>query len=240
MPPSPSAKQRAGEYAAQLARDGMLLGLGTGSTAACAVRAIGQRVRTENLRVAGICTSRDTEELAREEGIPIQEPWPGQPVDLYIDGADEVDSSGILIKGGGGAHFREKLVALNSRYRVIIVDESKVVELLGVAFPLPVEVAAWGHGITAESIRTRTGAQPVLRVDGEGNHLSSVNGGVLYDCVFPKGIPNPEAIATALDGITGVLEHGLFIGLADLIVVGNEAGVRTVKITEASLDAEEA
>ncbi len=229
---SAKAKRHAGEYAANLARGGMLLGLGTGSTAACAIGRLGERISEEGLRITGIPTSRSSEELARKAGIPLEQPRPDRYVDLYIDGADEVDAAGRLIKGGGGALLREKVVAVHSRYRVIVADPSKHVETLGRAFPLPVEVVPFGHALTAAHLHDCTGAEPVLRVDKTGTPVTTDNGGFVYDCHFPTGIADPEAVASALDGIVGVIEHGLFIGLCDLLVTGNEDGVETARITE--------
>ena len=222
-------KQAAGEAAAVLVEGGMTVGLGTGSTAAFFVKALGRRIREEGLAVRGVATSTATESLAREVGVPVIDL--GQVsglIDLTVDGADEVGPGLALIKGGGAALLREKLVWSASRRCVAIADAGKVVARLG-AFDLPVEVAAFGHASTAERIAAvlREGgwhAAPRLRERG-GAPVVTDNGGVIYD--LPLGaIDDPVGLGWALKALTGVVEHGLFTGLAAEALIGHDDGVR--------------
>ena len=216
-------KQAAAEKALDLVRDGMLLGLGSGSTVRFFTEGVGRMV-ADGLRVRGVPTSRATAELAARLGIPIVEELIGQ-VDLAVDGADEVDPKLSLIKGRGGAHLREKLVACAAKRFVIVVDESKVVERLG-AGVLPVEVSAFLWRIMAERLaRLCTG----LRVrGGEEQPYITDGGNLILDLSFADGIDDPATLGAEIKNTVGVLEHGLFVGMADTCIVAGSAGPRVL------------
>lgn len=215
-------KRAAGEAAAALVESGMRLGLGTGSTVYWTLGALARRA-SAGLRVTAVATSRATEALARELGIPLADIDAGGALDLGIDGADEVSPALDLIKGGGGALLREKLVALQCRRRVIVVDRSKLVPRLG-ARPLPVEVVAFGWRATAERIRS-LGGEPTLRT-AQGRPLVTDEGHYILDSTFGP-IDDPAHLERALKGLAGVVESGLFVGLADLVLVGDAHGLET-------------
>lgn len=227
-------KRAAGEAAAALVEDGMTVGLGTGSTAAWFVAALGGRVREEGLALRCVATSRATEASAREAGLVLLDVNDAGPIDLTVDGADEVGPGLALIKGGGAALTREKLVWESSRRCVVIADAAKRVHMLG-AFPLSIEVVGFGHATTALRIARAAAhagvhAAPVLRMR-EGAPLVTDNGGLVYG--LPCGaIPDVIALARALKGLTGVVEHGLFPGLAELALIGTDEGVRSVRPTD--------
>jgi ribose 5-phosphate isomerase A len=216
-------KRQAGQHAALQVESGMTVGLGTGSTAAFVVEALGRRVREEGLRMVGVCTSTATERLAAEHGVPTAALSRDRRIDLYIDGADEVTSDGVMIKGGGGALLREKMVADWARRHLIVVDESKLVERLGVAFRLPVEIIRFGHetvvaklaGLGCET-RVRAGADGTPFLTDEGHHI--------VDCRFPQGIANPLAMQARLRTVVGLVETGLFIGYCNALVIGHDHG----------------
>jgi ribose 5-phosphate isomerase A len=213
-------KREAGERAALLVQSGMVVGLGTGSTAAHAVEAIGRRIASGSLKdIVGIPTSDRTRELAERLGIPLTTLNDRPQVDLTIDGADEVDPSGDLIKGGGGALLWEKIVAAASRRYVIIVDSAKLVERLGERFPLPVEVVPFGWRTHLDAIRT-LGAEPVLRTDRDEQPVLTDGGHVLLDCRFPSGIENARLVERVLRARPGVVETGLFLGMQPQVIVG--------------------
>lgn len=215
-------KRAAGEAAARLVEDGMTVGLGTGSTAAFFVRALGARVAGEGLKLRGVATSQATEALAASLGIPLLDLNDAPEIDLTVDGADEVGPGLALIKGGGAALLREKLVWEASRRCVVIADAAKRVKTLG-AFPLPVEVVAFGHKTTARRLfdalaECDLGAAPSLRVR-DGAPVRTDGGGVIYDIACGV-IPDPSLLADALKSVTGVVEHGLFLDLADEALIG--------------------
>lgn len=215
-------KRAAGEAAARLVDDGMTVGLGTGSTAAFFVRALGERVAAEGLKLRGVATSEATEALAASLGIPLLDLNDAPEIDLTVDGADEVGPGLALIKGGGAALLREKLVWEASRRCVVIADAAKRVKTLG-AFPLPVEVVAFGHKTTARRLfdalaECDLGAAPSLRVR-DGAPVRTDGGGVIYDIACGV-IPDPSLLADALKSVTGVVEHGLFLDLADEALIG--------------------
>lgn len=234
LSPQDRAKRAAALRAAEMVEDGMKLGLGTGSTAAFLVRRLGERVRDEGLRVVAVATSERTASLAREVGIGVVALDEAGWLDLTIDGADEVDGSFRLIKGGGGALLREKIVAAASDRMVVIADEGKRVGTLG-AFPLPVEVIPFGWRTTQGIIERELGS---LDVDGRGTALR-VRGGEVF--VTDQGnhildlslgrIGDPEGLAVALNAIPGVVENGLFLGLCRTLVLGREDG--TAEVVEA-------
>jgi len=220
-------KQAAGEAAAALVEDGMVVGLGTGSTAAHLVKALGVRIARESLKVRGVATSQATEALAERVGIPLLDLNDAGPIDLTIDGADEIGPGLSLIKGGGAALLREKLVWEASKRCVVIADAAKRVKRLG-AFPLPVEVVAFGHKTTARRLfdalaECDLGAAPALRIR-DGAPVRTDGGGVIYD-IACGAIPDPSLLADALKSITGVVEHGLFLDLADQALIGVEDGI---------------
>lgn len=213
------AKKVAAEKAADFIQDGMIVGLGTGSTAYWAIQKIGARVR-EGLKIKAIATSQASEELAHELGIP-QLPFSEiETIDLTIDGADEADPAFHLIKGGGGALLREKIVAAASKKLIIVVDESKVVDKLG-RFPLPVEVVPFGHEMTLRKLG-QLGCKPVLRT-AEGKTFVTDNGNYIADCHFGR-IDDPEQLHTVINLIPGTVDNGLFIHMADHIIVGYQDG----------------
>jgi ribose 5-phosphate isomerase A len=219
-------KRAAGEAAAALVEDGMVVGLGTGSTAAWFVRALAAR----GLDLTCVATSNVTAELAASLGLKVAELGETGPIDLTVDGADEIGPGLSLIKGAGGALLREKLVWEASRRCVVIADAAKPVTVLG-KFPLPIEVVAFGHKITALRIcdalsECDIGAAPRLRMkDGEAVRTDS--GNLIYDAACGR-IEEPAALAFALKSVTGVVDHGLFLDLADQALIGGASGVTTL------------
>lgn len=211
-------KENAAEASVKFVCDGMLVGLGSGSTAAYMVRMLGKLVRS-GLSVEGVPTSNRTKELAEAEGIRLRSLEDVSRLDMTIDGADEFDPGRNLIKGGRGALLREKVVASISDHVVIIVDSRKRVRRLG-AFPLPVEVIPFGWKPVAEAI-TRRGSKVVRREGQDGRAFVTDEGNFILDCAFDE-IRNPQELAVFLDALPGVVEHGLFLGLADTIVLGIE------------------
>jgi ribose 5-phosphate isomerase A len=227
---SDSLKRSAAEAALAFVEDGMRLGLGSGSTAALFVRLLGERV-AGGLRVVGVPTSRGTEAIAREAGIPLAT-LDGLPeLDLDIDGADEIGPSLSLIKGGGGALLREKIVAYASKRMIVIADDGKRVGTLG-AFPLPVEVVAFGLGATKRAIESAAGSLglsgPITLRQAGGRPFLTDGGNHVLDASFGR-IPDPETLADRLAGIPGVVEHGLFLGLADLALVASPDGIAELR-----------
>ena len=217
-------KRAAGEKALELVQDGMLVGLGSGSTARYFTEGLGRLV-AEGMRVRGVPTSRATAELAASLGIPIVTELLGQ-LDLAVDGADEVDPALNLIKGRGGALFREKLVAAASKRFVVVVDESKLVKQLGAGVLLPVEVLPFLWRSTAERL-TGLGMSLVVR-GGEETPYVTDNGNLVLDLTVAGGIKNPEALAVELKKVTGVVEHGLFVGMTDTVIAAGPEGPRAI------------
>src|SRR4030088_679824 len=217
-------KEAAGRAAAKLVRDGDVVGLGTGSTAYFAVIAIGERVKA-GLKIIGIPTSVQTADLARAVGIPLTTLDEHPEIDVTIDGADEVDSKLNLIKGGGGALTREKVVASASKKMIVVADSAKIVAALG-KFPLPVEVIAFARTVVEKKIML-LGGSPKLRVEPDGSPFLTDNGNEILECSFGK-IWDPPALGRVVKDMPGVVEHGLFIGLAKLVVVGRGASVEEI------------
>jgi ribose 5-phosphate isomerase A len=216
-------KRAAAEKALELVRDGMLLGLGSGTTVRYFTEGVGRLVE-EGMRVRGVPTSRATAELAAALGIPIVEELVGE-IDLTVDGADEVDPNLNLIKGKGGAHLREKLVAAASKRFVVVVDGSKLVDRLGVG-AVPVEVTAFLWRGTAERLaRLCTGLK--VRGGEEAPYITD-GGNLILDLTFADGIEDPAAVGGELKDTIGVLEHGLFVDLADSCIVADSAGPRVL------------
>ena len=218
-------KEIAGRAAAKLVNDGEIVGLGTGSTAYFTVLALGERVKA-GLKIIGIPTSVKTGDLARSVGIPLTTLDEHPQIDITIDGADEIDPQLRLIKGGGGALLREKVVASASRKMVVVADSAKVVPVLG-KFPLPVEVIAFARTVVEKKI-TALGGSPKLRVKPDGSPYVTDNGNQILDCNFGR-IADPPALALALSNTPGILEHGLFIGLASMALVGRGDAVEEMR-----------
>jgi ribose 5-phosphate isomerase A len=219
LPEQEELKRAAAEKALELVRDGMLVGLGSGSTVRYFTEGVGRLV-AGGMRVRGVPTSRATAELAAQHGIPVLTELVGA-IDLAVDGADEVDQKLNLVKGRGGALFREKLVAAASKRFVVVVDESKVVKQLGVGV-LPVEVLPFLWRTIADRL-IGLGASLVVR-GGEETPYVTDNGNLILDLTFADGISDPAAMATSLKLTTGVVEHGLFVGMTDTCIVADEDG----------------
>ncbi|MDP6705219.1 MAG: ribose-5-phosphate isomerase RpiA [Rhodospirillales bacterium] len=222
---SEEAKRRAALAALELIEDGMAVGLGTGSTAALLVDALGQEVAA-GLRVYAVATSERTARQARALGIPLSTLDERPALDLAIDGADEVDLALDLIKGGGGALLREKIVAACAARFVVIADTSKRVRHLG-AFPLPVEVVPMAATPLTRRVAA-LGAEVALRRDRFGEPFATDEGHWILDCAFGQ-ITDPPALARALEAMAGVVEHGLFVAMADEVILGGDDGVERLK-----------
>ncbi len=219
-------KAAAAAAAVAMVEDGMVVGLGTGSTAAFALDFLGRRV-ANGLRIVGIPTSEETGREARRQGIPLSTLADHVRLDLTIDGADEVVVATLgLVKGGGGALLREKIVASASDRLVIVVDETKVVSRLGARSLVPVEVVPFGWETTSRRLQ-RLAARLARRTTPEGPPLLTDGGHYILDCAF-GGIEDPERLQRQLDATVGVVEHGLFLGLATRVIVGGPRGVRVI------------
>jgi ribose 5-phosphate isomerase A len=207
----------------------MVLGLGTGSTVAHFLTLLADALAARTLTdVIGVPTSVQTEQRATALGIRLVGLADRERIDLTIDGADEISPDLDLIKGGGGALLREKMVAQASARLVIIADESKCVERLGTTFALPVEVVKWGWEAHARFLRSR-GAEVAVRTGRDGIPIPSDNGNVFLDCRFEQGIPDPNALEETLAHRAGIVETGLFLGLASEAVVAAAGGVRVLR-----------
>jgi ribose 5-phosphate isomerase A len=218
-------KEKAAWYAVQFVHTGMVVGLGAGSTAAFALRRLGELLREGQLKnVLGVPCSLQVEGEARDLGVPLTTLEEHPLLDLTIDGADEVDPNLNLIKGGGGALLREKIVAQASRREIIVVDGSKLSPALGTHWPVPVEVMPFGWRSQIHFLES-LGARVVLRRDIGGNPFQTDQGNWLMDCHFGP-IPDPGRLATELSQRAGVIEHGLFLGLATDVVVATDKGIR--------------
>lgn len=221
-------KQMAAERAVEEVRSGMIVGLGTGSTAAYAVEAIGRALRDGRLHdITGVPTSSRIEQTAREAGIPLRSLNEVEHIDLTIDGADEVDPQLNLIKGLGGALLHEKMVAINSRRELIVVDGSKLVKQLGTHAPLPVEVEPFGWKTQLPFLRD-LGCEPILRVTSPGTPYLTDSNHYILDCRFP-GIPDPYILQAALQSRCGIAGQGLFLGIAAAVIVAEQEGVRILE-----------
>jgi ribose 5-phosphate isomerase A len=225
MPDVEREKAVAAAKAVEFVKDGMRVGLGTGSTAAYAVKLLGERV-SKGLSIVGVPTSERTRELAVRLGIPLGDFAKSQELDVAIDGADEADRGLRLIKGGGGALLREKIVASAARRFVVIADSTKLVDRLG-RFPLPVEVVKFAAPIVARRLAA-LGAEPRLRALPGGAPFVTDEGNHILDAAFGE-IADPEAVARALDGTPGVVDHGLFLGMTHTLVVGRGEGVEVIE-----------
>lgn len=210
------SKKRAAEYAIGMIQNGQVVGLGTGSTAKFAIEGLGRRVR-EGLSITGVPTSVASEKLATAVGIPLLSLNDVETIDVTVDGADEIDSDFNMIKGGGGALTREKLVALASTRRVILVDETKLVSRLGASRMLPVEVLPFSWKLAARELN-QMGCRANLRTL-QDVPFPSDNGNYILDCDF-GAIDDPAGLARAIKLLPGVVDSGLFIGIADILVIG--------------------
>ena len=229
MPTPDELKLAVAEAAAALAENGMVMGLGSGTTASAAVSAIGRRV-AQGLRITGIATSSKTEALARSLGIPLSTLDEHQRIDLAIDGADEVERGTLsLIKGRGGALLEEKLVAAASQRFAVVVDESKVVDrLCDARQPIPVEVVPFGWKSTARRLAA-LGAEWTLRPSAEGRPFLTDGGHYILDCAFPPF--DAAQLLQQIDSTVGVVEHGLFLGMATEVLVARPAADGKAEIT---------
>lgn len=217
---SDEAKRRAGRSAAQLPEDGDVVGVGTGSTAAHAIRTLGERVDA-GLDIRGVPTSYQSRELARGAGIPLTT-LDEDSVDIAIDGADQVADSGVLVKGGGAAHAREKLVDTDADRFVVVADPTKLVEELDC--PVPVELLPDARRPVMDAVE-QAGGEPTLRAaERKDGPIVTDNGNLVLDCAFGT-IDDPSGLARTLETAPGVVEHGLFVGLVDEVHVGSADGV---------------
>jgi ribose 5-phosphate isomerase A len=221
-------KEAAGRAAAELVCDGDVVGLGTGSTAYFAIVALGERVKT-GLKIIGIPTSEQTAGLARAVGIRLTTLDEHPEIDITIDGADEVDPTLNLIKGGGGALLREKVVASASKKMVVVADSGKMVPVLG-KFPLPVEIISFACTVIERRIAS-LGATPKLRKRPDGSPYLTDNGNQILDCSFGQ-IADPPALALILSNTAGIVEHGLFIGLARFALIGRGDAVEELGLAK--------
>jgi len=225
-------KQIAAVRAVDHVQDGMVLGLGTGSTTAYAIDELGARIADGRLRnVIGVPTSEATARRAQALGIPLTTLVEQPVLDLVIDGADEVDPQLDLIKGLGGALLREKIVAVAARRFITIVDESKLVQRLGTRGPLPVEVTRFAWEAHARWL-SGLGCRAELRREADGSPYVTDNGNYIIHCTFPDGIADARALDARLHARPGILEHGLFLGLATEVIVAGQDGVRILKRAE--------
>jgi ribose 5-phosphate isomerase A len=230
MTPIDELKRQAGIHAADQVLSGMIVGLGHGSTAIHAVRRIAERLNTGDLRgVLGIPCSAQVEKEALALGIPLTTLEQHPVIDLTIDGADEVDPQLELIKGGGGALTREKIVAQASRQEIIIVDSSKLVPALGTGWAIPVEVIPFGYG-SQQAFLEGLGAAVKVRQKADGTPFITDQGNFILDARFGP-LADPAAVAAILKARTGIVEHGLFIGLATQVIVADASGIRVMKRT---------
>jgi ribose 5-phosphate isomerase A len=224
-PAREAEKAAAAEVAVAELREGMLVGLGSGTTAAYAIGAIGRRV-AEGLQVDCVATSRATEALARSAGLSVRPFDDVSRLDLTIDGADEIDRSLRAIKGGGGALLREKVVAAASDRVIIIIDSSKWVGRLG-RFPLPVEVLPFAGAWVARALTDLAGT-PTRRLTADGGVFHTDQGNMIFDTAFTV-IEDPERLAASLARVPGIVEHGLFLDEIDIVFIGRRGGVEIVR-----------
>lgn len=222
-------KRQASYKAVEFVKDGMVVGLGTGSTATFAVAALSERV-AQGLKVEAIATSEKTAQQAIRSGIKLTDFSHRQQIDITIDGADEVERTTLnLIKGLGGALFREKLVASASKRVIIVVDETKLVNCLGSHTPVPVEVVPFGWQLTAHRLKN-LGASPVLRCDQEKQPFLTDNSNYVLDCQFGM-ISDSDGLSDQISRTIGVVESGLFVKMTSLVVVGKSTGIELLSVS---------
>ena len=223
--PRAKLKQEAAEFAVRFVQPGMVVGLGTGSTAIFATRKIGALLQSGALTdITGFATSKATQEEASQLGIPLMDASLPLKIDVTIDGADEVDPQFNVIKGGGGALFREKIVAQATAREIIVVDDSKLSDRLGTHFALPVEVSDYGWRSQLRFLES-LGAHAVIRKNKDGSQFVTDSGNMILDCNFGP-IADVEELAAKLGARAGIIEHGLFIGIARDVVVAGKDGIR--------------
>lgn len=222
-------KKLAAEKAVDFVKDGMLVGLGTGSTAYWAIHKIAQRIN-EGLNIQAVASSRISEDLANKLGIPLVPFTNIDLIDITIDGADEVDNNLNLIKGGGGALLREKILATNSKRFVVIIDESKLVEYLG-RFPLPVEIVPFASNFTIKKLK-KLKCEPMIRMINDKEYITD-NGNLIIDCNFEE-IIEPIELNKQINSIPGVVDNGLFTHIVSSVVVGYNNGI--TKIIESKFE----
>jgi ribose 5-phosphate isomerase A len=220
-------KKAAALTAVEFVRDGMVVGLGTGSTAKHLIIALGAKVRA-GMKLRGVPTSQETAALAKQAGIPLIDTENRWEIDVAIDGADQVDPNFNLIKGGGGALLKEKIVAASAKQFIVMVDHTKQVPMLGGTFPLPIEVIPFGWGSTTREIAALTMSRVVLR-ERSGNPFRTESGNLIVD-VHIDHISQPGELETALNLIPGVVETGLFVGRTNVLIVGAPQGVQTLHV----------
>lgn len=221
-----SLKKLAAEKALGYVKSGMVLGLGSGSTAAEFVRLLGDALKSGLLEnISGVPTSEGTAKLAREVGVSLKTLDEVDHIDLAIDGADEVDAELNMIKGLGRALLREKMTEIHAKQFVVIVDESKIVKKLGTKGPLPVEIVPFAYQSTLKFIET-LGCRAEFWVEEDGSPAKTDNGNYLAKCWFDGGIDDPTKVAEDLSLRPGVVEHGLFLGMANKVIVAGEGGIR--------------
>ena len=220
-------KKAAAHKAIEFIRDGMVVGLGTGSTAKHLLVALGEQVRAGR-KLRGVATSQETAALARESGIPLIDTENRWEIDAALDGADQVDPDFNLIKGGGGALLKEKIVVASAKQFIVMIDHTKQVPVLGGSFPLPIEVIPFGWGGTARKIEVLTKSRVVLR-ERNGTPFKTEAGHLIVDVHIDR-IDRPGELETALNLIPGVVETGLFVGRTNVLIVGTPQGVHTIHV----------
>jgi ribose 5-phosphate isomerase A len=220
-------KSHAALAAAAMVSDGMIVGLGSGSTAALLVRCLGERIKQEGLKFTAISTSDETTRLANSLGILVQELDTVSALDINLDGADEIDGRFQMIKGRGGALLREKIVVFASNRRVTMITGEKRVERLGTRCPLPIEVSSIGLKHTERRLQA-FGCTTAVRLRGDGSPFTTDGGNHIVDCRFTS-IGDPESLDSRLQAVPGVLETGLFIGLCDTLIVGTDSGAERIE-----------
>jgi len=218
-------KELAAREAVKYVEDDMIVGLGSGTTATIAIKLLGEKVK-EGMTIIGIPTSKESERIAESVGIPIGELLAHPPIDLTIDGADEVDPNLNLIKGLGGALVREKIVASHSNLEIIVADDAKMVERLGQKAPVPVEILKFAHEATISKLE-KLDCACKLRIRHDQPFVTD-NGNLIVDCRF-KMIEDPKRLESAINLIPGVVDNGLFLGMADKVIVASNEGIRIME-----------
>jgi ribose 5-phosphate isomerase A len=219
-------KKNAAEKAVDYVDDGMIVGLGTGSTVKYALNKLAKRIKKEKIKIVGIPTSSNTSKIAKELNIPLSTLDECEIIDLTIDGADEIDENLNLIKGGGGALTREKIIAANSKKVIIVADETKITKKIGISSSLPVEILPFGYTATIRKIE-ELGCTTKLRQVIDNPYITD-NGNYIVDCDF-DGIDEPEELDAMLNNIPGVVENGLFVNLATMAIIGSREGIKTLE-----------